>query len=667
MKKIVFVGLILSVAILSGMSQSSAALGALNQQLDGQYQYVKPQIVSQLTQAVNQLAGSQYLNGKLKILQVWGTQVNVDSAPGFTNANPFLISLKAPLNGSWSVESWFKIKFKVFFFWVTMNVKAKIQNIKATTRITLNPISDPARPKIVAVIPTVDFNLYLYSNNSIANAVFGVFNSVFNNILKGPLMVAISGWAAMQVNPMLAGQPGPLLGAGGPPLPITPNDGFNFEQKALEIESKLMSDMTPYKTVLTGIYSSPWENQGTLVGWSVYGDSAIWTGTYLIAESFRYKKTGSPEALNNAKKVLEGIDMLFKIGQVDEEPGVLARSVEPASTAHAQELLLNYPPATSTHLHYGVIDGVAYVGLGRDFISRDQYIGVMAGMIFAYKLIDDPWVKQTCKHWISTAVNLMLQNNWMVFTPNDKVSTSWIFQFPQQLAYVHAAKLVDPTNTYFQQKFAENAPLSELVWIPLWLETFDPVNSYFKFNLQHTAMLALMKQETNIIRWLKEYYGLRVLRRGVRHHMNAWFNLVEMIIAPWTINSLKAETIEETKRCGLRPRRMVLPDPDYILGVEKIFWTNPFPAITNFTGSISGEGPSTTTGQWISKYPLPPDKRPPNVFLWQRMPWRTGGNYDAAGNWYWQVPLPSQGSYEESPGVDYLIAYWLSRYIDILN
>lgn len=667
MRKLVVVGLILSAAFTSASAQSSAALGAFNQQLNGQYQYVKPQIVSQLTQTVNNLAGSQYLNGNLKILQVWGTQVNLDAAPGFTNANPFLISLKAPLNGSWSVESWFKIKFKVLFFWITINVQAKIQNIKASTTITLNPISDPDRPKIVAVIPTVNFNLYLYSNNSIANAVFGVFNSVFNNILKGPLMVAISGWAALQVNPMLAGQPGPLLGVGGPPLPITPNDGINFGQKATEIENKLIADMTPHKTVLNGIYSSPWENQGTVVGWSGYGDSAIWTGTALIAESFRYKKTGSTEALNNAKKILEGIDMLFKIGQADEEPGLLARSVEPASTPHGQELLAAYPPSTSTHIHYGVINGVAYVGEGRDFISRDQYIGVMTGMIFAYKMIDDPWVKATCKQWLSTAINLMLQNNWMVFTPNNNVSTSWLFQFPQQLAYVHAAKLVDPTNTYFQQKFAETAPLCELVWIPLWLETFDPVKSYYKFNLEHTAMLALMKQETNINRWLREYYGLRVLRKGVRHHMNAWFNLVEMNICPWTVNGLKAETIEETKRCGLRPRRNILPDPDYILAVEKILWTNPFPAISGFTGSITGDNDGPPAPEWISKFPLPPDKRTPTDFLWQRNPWGVGGSYDASGNWYWETALPANGSVEESPGVDYLIAYWLSRYINILN
>lgn len=44
-----------------------------------------------------------------------------------------------------------------------------------------------------------------------------------------------------------------------------------------------------------------------MVGCSRCGDSALWTGAYQAAESFRYKVTQSADALNDVKAALTGL------------------------------------------------------------------------------------------------------------------------------------------------------------------------------------------------------------------------------------------------------------------------------------------------------------------------------------------------------------------------
>ena len=43
------------------------------------------------------------------------------------------------------------------------------------------------------------------------------------------------------------------------------------------------------------------------------GDSAIWTGHYLAAEALRYAVTRSPDALDNARRALQGIQSLLDV------------------------------------------------------------------------------------------------------------------------------------------------------------------------------------------------------------------------------------------------------------------------------------------------------------------------------------------------------------------
>src|ERR1035438_8393044 len=64
----------------------------------------------------------------------------------------------------------------------------------------------------------------------------------------------------------------------------------------------------PFATLLDPIYAAP--TSGQIVGYTRCGDSALWTGAYLAAESFRYKVTQSADALRNVKSALAGLKAL---------------------------------------------------------------------------------------------------------------------------------------------------------------------------------------------------------------------------------------------------------------------------------------------------------------------------------------------------------------------
>src|SRR5579863_5696745 len=80
------------------------------------------------------------------------------------------------------------------------------------------------------------------------------------------------------------------------------------ESDALAISANIQAKHIPFATLLDPIYDSSTGNQ--IIGYTRCGDSALWTGAYLAAESFRYKVTQSADALQNVKGALAGLKAL---------------------------------------------------------------------------------------------------------------------------------------------------------------------------------------------------------------------------------------------------------------------------------------------------------------------------------------------------------------------
>src|SRR5580698_4358335 len=86
---------------------------------------------------------------------------------------------------------------------------------------------------------------------------------------------------------------------------------FCAEKDALAIDAIIQARHVPYGGIIDPVLSLPDLSQVT--DYTRCGDSAIWTGHYLAAEAFRYKVTGSSDALTNINNAISLIDNMINV------------------------------------------------------------------------------------------------------------------------------------------------------------------------------------------------------------------------------------------------------------------------------------------------------------------------------------------------------------------
>jgi hypothetical protein len=470
---------------------------------------------------------------------------------------------------------------------------------------------------------------------------------------------------------------------------------YDFLQEALEIEEAVLPQTAYIADELAPAHHAPYgliyELRAPACGdegdpeYEGYHDTAIWTGHFLAAESFRYAAGPSPEVLQRVQFILEGVRKLF---QVTGAPGLLARAAlrsdSPFDTSPSMCSSTGTPgtecdPGELEQYYHAEIDGKRWCGFGRGKYptSRDAYIGIMMGMAYAYILVPDPQVQDTIKNLVTAALNNLIKNRWNVRTPpNQKIKTTFIHQFHQQLAILRLGKTVNPQT--FSYQYDTLAGAADFAWVPVWGTMLDPIAKYYKFNLSHAAMSILLFLEDDP--GLRKYYEMafKMLRRAIRHHRNAYFNLVRVIVeaspaaraaamnepsgfAP--VLSLEDETCLLLKEWLVRrdcipgPRGLPTeraPDPRYLRRLSAGNSLNPVATYTPV-------GESEPNSGLISKYALPVHKRPGNGmdFVWQRPPFATDMCFCDGGS----VKVGAGRPDIEGPALDYLLPFWMLQYI----
>src|SRR5262245_39445171 len=106
----------------------------------------------------------------------------------------------------------------------------------------------------------------------------------------------------------------------------------SLEAAADAISARIREVHTPYGTTMDPVFASPESND--IISYTRTGDSAIWTGHFLAAESFRYHVTANPVALDNVKFAIAGIRRLIDITGKD----VLARVTVPADSPYSDAI-----------------------------------------------------------------------------------------------------------------------------------------------------------------------------------------------------------------------------------------------------------------------------------------------------------------------------------------
>jgi uncharacterized protein (TIGR03437 family) len=377
------------------------------------------------------------------------------------------------------------------------------------------------------------------------------------------------------------------------------------EADALAISKNIQNRHFPHGTLLDPIFDSPTGNQ--IVSYTRCGDSALWTGFDLAAESFRYKVTQSADALAAARRALTGLQSLVDVTGTD----VLARCLIPENSPYAAAVQ-NEEAANGIH-HTG--SGNFWVGN----TSRDEYSGVLFGLGVAYDLMSDSAVQTSIAALVTRLVQFLQNHAWNIVLPDGSISTTFLDRPDQQLAFLRLAAQVNP-GQFLAAYSAASATLAPFAILPIGIDVLSD-SSYFKFNLDSVNLYTLIHLQNSSTGAYQTAYSL--LRHHTGNQANAFFNMIDA-----ALNGPNAARDGETRlllnQWLQRPRRDL---------------------------SIDNTGEYPACGSQACQ-PIPVPDRPTTDFLWQRSPYQlanTGGS-----------------NIIEGAGLDYILPYWMARFYGVI-
>jgi len=383
------------------------------------------------------------------------------------------------------------------------------------------------------------------------------------------------------------------------------------EEDALAISETIQLRHLPFGGILDPMFAAPDSDQ--IIGYTRCGDSAIWTGHYLAAESFRYKVTHSADALANVLNAERGLRALVDVTGTD----LLARCLVPVDSPFA-------PGITQEEQHHGVylgyLDRRGYFWIGDT--SRDQYSGVMFGLSVAYDMVDDPLVRTEVAALTTRLVDFLRHNNWAIVMPDGGISSIFLGRADQQLTFLQVARHMNSNR--FSAAYTATAMFGAVETLaPISIEVLDPSGSYFKFNLDTINLYSLIRLEGNS--FFKSIYSktYSILRNTTDDHHNAHFNMIDRALKGPNAGR-DAATRLYLELWLQRPRRDVHVD---LTGVYR------------------------ACGENRACDPVPVEQRVTTDFLWQRSPFQLeGGGYGLI----------------EGPGIDYILPYWMARFYGVI-
>lgn len=386
------------------------------------------------------------------------------------------------------------------------------------------------------------------------------------------------------------------------------------EQDAVAISARIQAQCLPQGTVLGPVFDTPTSN--VIRGYSRGGDSALWTGAYVAAEAYRFRATNSPDALANVVKGLKALRRLVKV----TKSGVLARVCVSVSWEEIEDRRAIVTEEAGHGVYRSTLKGVDYYWIGNT--SRDQYIGVFFGLGVAYELIDEaahPKVRTIARKIATELLEYLLENDWTVRMPDGAISTTFAGRPDQQLALLQVGRLVHPSVFALPYEIGRSESASSVPLV-IGFECLNDHDSYFKFNLAYLSMYSLLRYEEAGSQARGSYrlaYGL--LRETTALHGNAHFNAVDLAIdGPDELRDAETRRLlDEWLERPIRDEWVDLRNEVAMCGEDR------------------------------ACLPIPVRDRVRTDFLWQRSPFLAFGG---------------GGGTIASPGVDYILPYWMDRY-----
>lgn len=625
-----------------------AALAAYDAALARNWPHVVPLARAVVDQELRAAVGKAL--GGLSILSVQNVTIDIAAPPALIASAPAarqtadLLVPAAP--GAWAismtVEAGGTIPFTIAGFTTGIGIRvaleARVTDIRVSQPFELL-LTGPGAPKPLAVgTPTIDLKIALVSQDPILSTIAGTLTRILDPVVRVAL-IAGSVVVQRQVGVVLSQVPnGHAFGRGGPPVQALAAPA-PLEPFALGISDEIQRNMTPNGQLFPTIFDTPVQG-GNVVGWRHFGDSALWTGAYLACESFRYDLTGDPAALAAATRAVRGIDLSANVVPAPAE-GLLARCAAEVGT----------PLATMIATHggsqfLGSVRGVPHIGEG--FTSRDSYTGTFLGLGQAWHRL--PSLRGALAPIVTRLLAYLERNDWAVDQAPGQVnvglggpgiSVTFIQSPAGMLNLANIGRVVDPVR--FARLHADCAPLASMIWFNTWTSSQEIHEGYYKFSLEHMHTLSLLELDADPARYRSYLQNLAMLHDAIGHHQNPWFESVFGMATPGAAPASGPEIQSMLERFTLRPRRGFTIYNSLDPSIQKTTITSTLPSATGGPNSGYQTAPRT---QEVAVYPVPIERRPSCAFIFSSSPFDLDG---------WADP------YEQHPGIDFLLPYWISR------
>ncbi|HVY60998.1 MAG TPA: hypothetical protein VHF22_05060, partial [Planctomycetota bacterium] len=407
------------------------------------------------------------------------------------------------------------------------------------------------------------------------------------------------------------------FGTGGP-LPAGVAPAPDLAAFAAEVDALAQRDHLPFGTLVAVRYSQPGHGNGVPVGYDGFGDSALWTGSYVASQALRYEATGDLRAVDGAAVALRGLRACL---EVTGNPGLLCRAVIPTSS----------PFASGFGSFVGRSGGVSYAAIAG--ISRDQYIGTILGIMSAWRRV--PALRGEAASLMSMIAGYLQGTGWCALDfPSGRLSAPFT-QTPDVLwSVLQGANAADRAR--FGALHDANQDLARICWLPVWLSSRDLLGAYYPANLFHGTAATLVTVETDPALYREYVKGFEIMREATGHHGNAWFDAAWAMTVPSAAPAAGAQVEVALQRFTLRDRRDVAPATDSDPAIAKVFYT---PA-----AAVTLQGGPPPSGFWVAQFPIPVEKRRGGDFIWQQSPFHLSSGQNDPD--------------VEQPGVDFLLPYW---------
>jgi len=613
---------------------------------------IEKRILAEFDKQIN-ISLKKINNKNIEIIKVNAPKLDLKGAPGFGNIGDSRFTLYLPNKSRWGVKLTAKIRIKKkilgFNYDKIQDVTINIKKMRIFTNLDFDG-SDQSHMLLKRFgRPVVEFGISLKSSDTFANILLKLASPLIKIQARKAINKTLKNVVETQKELIYSSNNIPGINKN---LISSIRSSSEMETIVKNQDHKMRKNHLPYGTLLRAIMSEATstsaneafgeegnEVKGKVLNHTGEGDSAIWTGHYLAAMSYRYAVTGDLESLSDVRHALSGVGRLI---DVNGATGLLARFVAPLDSSIGKRLVKNNEVFRKKIMNDGKEWG-SYQG--HNGVSRDQYIGTLYGLSVVHDLVgkDHQDIKKECALRVKQMLDYLISKNWFVSEDRPDIAkvggksmpTFWL-GVGQKITWLLVGNHMFPGR--YDKELKEVGKLTKTGWIAEWTSVLDPYASYYKYNLNFMKYYMYFKYETSPERRENTMRSYRMIERATRHHLNVHFNNIRIAIEPSKLAELKTENNILFNQFLNRSHKLV---PSRNVDLSDIEW-------------IKGKH-SSVKDQIIPKYPLQMEQRHySGFFMWQRSPFQPVA----------QSTQNTAGTLEK-PGIDASLPYWMGRYLGV--